>query len=130
MDCTAYIGRCFGFFLLALVLDVVGLVLFLLGILAPLSFWDFFVLSGPIIIFISLMFWIFWYLGNLNVPYQQLWPEGVDEVKIGKKNEGLGRSRGIKGLSEITSKREKSSTLYFSGPMKSSRFTQRCLPSS
>ncbi|GAA6085414.1 uncharacterized protein LOC107571536 [Tachysurus ichikawai] len=72
MDCTKHIGRCFGFFLLALVLDVVGLLLFLLGILAPLSYWDFFVLSGPIIIFISLVFWIFWYLGNLNVPYQQL----------------------------------------------------------
>ncbi|KAG7325988.1 hypothetical protein KOW79_010913 [Hemibagrus wyckioides] len=60
MDCTAYVGRCFGFFLLAVVLDVAGLVLFLLGIFAPLSFWDFFVLSGPIIIFLSLIFWIFW----------------------------------------------------------------------
>ncbi|KAI5087407.1 hypothetical protein C0J45_22806 [Silurus meridionalis] len=72
MDFTSYVGRCIGFFLLALVLDIAGLVLFLLGIFAPLSFWDFFVLSGPIIIFLSLLFWILWYLGNLNVPYQQL----------------------------------------------------------
>ncbi|KAB5517641.1 hypothetical protein PHYPO_G00169500 [Pangasianodon hypophthalmus] len=70
MDITAYVGRCFIFFVLAIVLDVTGLVLFLLGIFAPLSFWDFFVLSGPIIIFLSLLFWIFWYLGNLNGPYE------------------------------------------------------------
>ncbi|KAL7826653.1 hypothetical protein AOLI_G00318620 [Acnodon oligacanthus] len=58
-----------------MLLYVVGLILFLLGIFAPLSFWDFFVLTGPIIIFLSLVFWIFWYLGNLTVPYQQLLPK-------------------------------------------------------
>uniref|UniRef100_A0A4W6CNE2 Transmembrane protein 238 like n=1 Tax=Lates calcarifer TaxID=8187 RepID=A0A4W6CNE2_LATCA len=57
---------------LAVILDVVGLVLFFVGIFAPLSFWDFFVLSGPLLIFLSLVFWIFWYLGNLTVSEEEL----------------------------------------------------------
>lgn len=69
---TSSMGRCVFFLILALVFDVVGLILFFLGIFAPLSFWDFFVLSGPLLIFLSLVFWIFWYLGSLTVPYEEL----------------------------------------------------------
>ncbi|GAA6222087.1 putative transmembrane protein [Lates japonicus] len=57
---------------LAVILDIVGLILFFVGIFAPLSFWDFFVLSGPLLIFLSLVFWIFWYLGNLTVSEEEL----------------------------------------------------------
>uniref|UniRef100_A0A4W5N2G9 Transmembrane protein 238 like n=1 Tax=Hucho hucho TaxID=62062 RepID=A0A4W5N2G9_9TELE len=69
---TSSVGRCVFFLILALVFDVVGLILFFLGIFAPWSFWDFFVLSGPLLIFLSLVFWIFWYLGSLTVPYEEL----------------------------------------------------------
>lgn len=66
-------NRCTRLFLsLALVLDVVGLLLLLVGIFAPLSFWDFFVLSGPLLLFLSLIFWIFWYMGNLTVSEEEL----------------------------------------------------------
>lgn len=65
--------KCSNFFLsLAVILDVVGLILFFVGIFAPLSFWDFFVLSGPLLIFISLIFWIFWYTANLTVTEEEL----------------------------------------------------------
>jgi len=74
MDCKACCGRCALFLVLAILCDVVGLVILLVGIFAPISFWDFFVLSGPLLIFISLVFWIFWYLGNLTVPYAELLP--------------------------------------------------------
>uniref|UniRef100_A0A3B4VMG9 Transmembrane protein 238 like n=1 Tax=Seriola dumerili TaxID=41447 RepID=A0A3B4VMG9_SERDU len=68
-----YSGRSTIFFLsLAVILDVLGLILFFVGIFAPLSFWDFFVLSGPLLIFLSLVFWIFWYLGNLTVSEEEL----------------------------------------------------------
>lgn len=109
MDFTKRVGRCFGFFVLAIVLDVAGLVLFLLGIFAQLSFWDFFVLSGPIIIFLSLLFWIFWYLGNINVPYQQLlsWRKGMEEWSGGER--GIGDSRVYEQRGEIK---------YFGGPVK------------
>ncbi|KAK7175427.1 hypothetical protein R3I93_002363 [Phoxinus phoxinus] len=74
MDCKERVGRCCIFLFLAILFDVVGLVLLLIGIFAQISFWDFFVLSGPIIIFLSLVFWIFWYIGNLTVPYHQILP--------------------------------------------------------
>lgn len=72
MDYTAYLGRCLLFFFIAVFLDAAGLILFFVGIFAPLSFWDFFVFSGPLIIFLSLVFWIFWYLGNLDAPMELL----------------------------------------------------------
>lgn len=55
----------------AVLMDVAGLVLFLIGVCAPLSYWDFFVFSGPIIIFLSLVFWILWYLGNQEVSVDE-----------------------------------------------------------
>lgn len=75
MDYTSYIGRCLLFFFIAVLLDVVGLILFLIGVFAPFSFWDFLVFSGPLIIFLSLVLWIFWYLGNLEVPLEEFLPE-------------------------------------------------------
>lgn len=61
-----------AFLALALILDAVGLILFFVGIFAPLSFWDFFVLSGPLLIFLSLVLWIFWYMGNITVSEEEL----------------------------------------------------------
>lgn len=61
-----------AFLSLAVLLDIAGLALFLIGIFAPLRFWDFFVLSGPLLIFLSLVFWIFWYMGNLTVSEEEL----------------------------------------------------------
>lgn len=75
MDYTAYLGRCLLFFFVAVFLDAAGLILFLVGVFAPISFWDFFVFSGPLIIFLSLVFWIFWYLGNLEIPMDELLPK-------------------------------------------------------
>lgn len=66
-------GKCTTFFVsLAVILDVIGLIFLLIGIFAPLSYWDFFVFSGPLLIFLSLALWIFWYLGNLTVSEEEL----------------------------------------------------------
>lgn len=75
MDYTPYLGRCMVFFFAAIFLDVAGLILFFLGIFAPFSFWDFFVFSGPLILFLSLVLWILWYLGNIEVPLEELLPK-------------------------------------------------------
>ena len=72
---TSEKGRCHLFLALAIIFDVVGLILFFLGIFASFSFWDFFILSGPLLIFFSLFFWIFWYMGSLTVPYKELLPK-------------------------------------------------------
>ena len=76
MDYTAYIGRCVCIFLVAFFLDAVGLILFFIGVFAPVNFWDFLIFTGPLLIFLSLGFWILWYLGNIEVPLEDLLPRG------------------------------------------------------
>ncbi|MEQ2200646.1 hypothetical protein XENOCAPTIV_001225 [Xenoophorus captivus] len=71
---SSLIGRCMVFFFIAILLDAVGFVLFFVGIAAHVSYWDFLVLSGPLLMFLSLLCWILWYLGNLEVPFEELSP--------------------------------------------------------
>ncbi|CAK7318910.1 Transmembrane protein 238 [Vulpes lagopus] len=65
-------GRCAFLLVLALLLDVVGLVLLLLGILASLDYWDFLVYTGALILAFSLLFWISWYSLNIEEPLEKL----------------------------------------------------------
>uniref|UniRef100_A0A8C5BJP2 Transmembrane protein 238-like n=1 Tax=Gadus morhua TaxID=8049 RepID=A0A8C5BJP2_GADMO len=74
MDCTGFVGRCLGIFLVAIFLDAVGLVLLFIGIFAPVNFGDFLVFTGSLLIFVSQGLWILWYLGNIEVPLEELIP--------------------------------------------------------
>ncbi|NXQ36944.1 TM238 protein, partial [Alaudala cheleensis] len=65
-------GRCAAIALLALLCDALGLLILLLGILAPLSSWDFFVYLGSLLLAFSLVFWVFWYTFNIEVPLGEL----------------------------------------------------------
>ncbi|NXN00380.1 TM238 protein, partial [Sylvia borin] len=60
-------GRCAAIALLALVCDALGLLILLLGVLAPLSSWDFFVYLGALLLAFSLLFWVLWYTFNIEV---------------------------------------------------------------
>ncbi|NXT20873.1 TM238 protein, partial [Syrrhaptes paradoxus] len=66
------IGRCALILLLAVLCDVAGLIILLLGVFAPLSSWDFFVYLGALLLAFSLVFWIFWYTFNIEVPFREL----------------------------------------------------------
>ncbi|XP_020652018.2 transmembrane protein 238-like [Pogona vitticeps] len=71
-------GHCAVFLVAALALDAVGLVLVLVGAvghptLEGQSFEDFLVLTGSLLLFLSLLCWLFWYSGNLGgVPSKEL----------------------------------------------------------
>ncbi|NWS11320.1 TM238 protein, partial [Pachyramphus minor] len=65
-------GRCALIALTAVICDVVGLIILLLGIFAPISSWDFFVYVGALLLAFSLVFWIFWYTFNIEVPFREL----------------------------------------------------------
>ncbi|NXH50333.1 TM238 protein, partial [Dicaeum eximium] len=65
-------GRCPAFALLGLLCITLGLLILLLGILAPLSSWDFFVYGGALLLAFSLVFWVFWYTFNIEVPLREL----------------------------------------------------------
>ncbi|XP_062965560.1 transmembrane protein 238-like [Cynocephalus volans] len=67
-----HLGRCVVFLILALLLDAVGLVILLLGIFATLTFWDFLVYTGALMLAFSLLFWIAWYTFNIEVSLDKL----------------------------------------------------------
>ncbi|NWW80459.1 TM238 protein, partial [Climacteris rufus] len=65
-------GRCAVIALVGLLCDAVGLLILLLGIFAPISFWDFFVYLGALLLAFSLLFWILWYTFNIEIPASEL----------------------------------------------------------
>ncbi|NXQ38425.1 TM238 protein, partial [Catharus fuscescens] len=60
-------GRCAAIALVALFCDALGLLILLVGILAPISSWDFFVHAGAVLLAFSLLFWVLWYTFNIEV---------------------------------------------------------------
>lgn len=79
------LGRCSCAFWLAVAFDIFGLLILLIGVFADVFFYDFLIYAGAIIIFMSLIWWIFWYTGNIEVPPEEL----EDDVGLLKKNRGI-----------------------------------------
>uniref|UniRef100_A0A8C6U5U0 Transmembrane protein 238 n=1 Tax=Neogobius melanostomus TaxID=47308 RepID=A0A8C6U5U0_9GOBI len=68
------IGACLPVFIIAVVLDITGIVLLFVGIFANLRkddrfYGDFLIYTGSIVLFFSLGLWLMWYLGNVPAPY-------------------------------------------------------------
>ncbi|KAJ8246379.1 hypothetical protein GJAV_G00267110 [Gymnothorax javanicus] len=73
---TKCIGRCVPMFAFAIIIDIAGLVLLLIGIFANLRlegrfYGDFLIYTGAILIFLSLFWWIMWYTGNVEISYEE-----------------------------------------------------------
>uniref|UniRef100_A0A3B3WS94 Uncharacterized protein n=1 Tax=Poecilia mexicana TaxID=48701 RepID=A0A3B3WS94_9TELE len=66
------VGRCKCAFWLAVVHDVLGVLVIMVGVFGGLVIHDVFIYGGAIVIFLSLIWWIFWYSGNIEVPLEEL----------------------------------------------------------
>ncbi|XP_042539158.1 transmembrane protein 238 [Dipodomys spectabilis] len=74
---AAGLGRCRAALLLAVALDVAGMAALLTGVFAQLQvrgrdFGDLLIYSGALLVFMSLLGWIFWYTGNIEISRQEL----------------------------------------------------------
>uniref|UniRef100_A0A3B4UZF4 Si:dkeyp-72e1.6 n=1 Tax=Seriola dumerili TaxID=41447 RepID=A0A3B4UZF4_SERDU len=78
------LGRCQCCFWLAVVFDIVGLAVLLIGVFVNVFFYDLLIYAGAIVIFLSLIWWVFWYSGNIEVPPTEL----EDDVGLLKKDKG------------------------------------------
>lgn len=94
------LGRCVACFWLAVAFDILGLLVLLIGVFASVFFYDLLIYAGAIIIFLSLIWWVFWYSGNIEVPPAEL----ADDVGLTKKDKG-----GLTGVVRRISNRVSSS---------------------
>ncbi|XP_047427934.1 transmembrane protein 238-like [Mugil cephalus] len=78
------LGRCVCCFWLAVAFDIVGLAVLLIGVFVNVFFYDLLIYAGAIVIFLSLIWWVFWYSGNIEVPPAEL----EDDVGLLKKKKG------------------------------------------
>lgn len=82
------VGRCMCLFWFALAHDVLGVIIIMAGVFGGFSVHDLFIYAGAIVIFLSLIWWVLWYTGNIDVPPKEL----EDDVGMMKaKQQGLGR---------------------------------------
>lgn len=82
------VGRCKCSFWFAVAHDVLGVFIMMVGVFGGLVIHDLFIYAGAIVIFLSLIWWVFWYTGNIDVPPEEL----QDDVGMSKlKERGLGQ---------------------------------------
>ncbi|XP_061702582.1 transmembrane protein 238-like isoform X3 [Syngnathoides biaculeatus] len=125
------LGRCVCCFWLAVAFDVLGLLVLLIGVFVNVFFYDLLIYAGAIVIFLSLIWWVFWYSGNIEVLSAEL----EDDVGLVKKDKGA-----LGGISVVV---RRLSTRVYSGirnslrrnggaqrhvPLRWSGMMQRCHP--
>lgn len=83
------VGRCKCSFWFAVAHDVLGVFIMMVGVFGGLAVHDLFIYAGAIVIFLSLIWWVFWYTGNIDVPPEEL----EDDVGLRKvKKHGLSQA--------------------------------------
>lgn len=71
------LGRCRHFFWLGVVFDTVGVAVLFTGVFADVLFYDMLLYLGSIIIFFSLLWWVSWYTGNIELLSEDSMPKAL-----------------------------------------------------
>lgn len=79
------VGRCTFSFWFAVFHDVLGLLILLSGVFWDVFFNDFLIYAGAVVVFLSLIWWVFWYTGNIEVPPAEL----EDDITLYKRTKGI-----------------------------------------
>lgn len=90
------VGRCMCCFWFALAHDILGVIIIMSGVFGGLLVHDLFIYLGAIVIFLSLIWWVLWYTGNIDVPPKEL-EDDVGMMKL--------RDRGLKQMVRNVSER-------------------------
>ncbi|KAK5611068.1 hypothetical protein CRENBAI_022642 [Crenichthys baileyi] len=98
------VGRCKCSFWFAVAHDILGVLIIMVGVFGGLVIHDVFIYGGAIFIFLSLIWWVFWYSGNIDVPPEEL-EDDVGLIKM--KNRRL--SRAVRRVSDRISNRIRNS---------------------
>ncbi|XP_070847245.1 transmembrane protein 238-like [Chaetodon trifascialis] len=98
------VGRCKCSFWFAVAHDILGVFIMMVGVFGGLVIHDLFVYAGAIIIFLSLIWWVFWYTGNIDVPPEEL-EDDVGMIKL--RNRRL--SQAVRRMSDRLSSRIRNS---------------------
>uniref|UniRef100_A0A8C4QYS9 Transmembrane protein 238 n=1 Tax=Eptatretus burgeri TaxID=7764 RepID=A0A8C4QYS9_EPTBU len=77
------IDRCPAAFWLAVLFDLVGLTLLIVGIFIQVDYFDLLIYCGAILIFLSLAWWVFWYAGNIEFEVDDFGWEGALKMGCG-----------------------------------------------
>lgn len=94
------VGRCKCPFWFAVAHDILGVIIIMVGVFGGLVIHDLFIYAGAIIIFLSLIWWVFWFSGNIDVPPEEL-EDDVGLLKL--KNRGL--TQVVRSMSQRLSNR-------------------------
>ncbi|XP_074553671.1 transmembrane protein 238 [Halichoeres trimaculatus] len=106
------LGRCVCSFWLAVAFDIIGLAILLIGVFVNVFFYDLLIYAGAIVIFLSLIWWVFWYSGNIEVPPAEL----EDDVGLLKKGKAGGIGGAVRRLSSRVSSGIRNSLRRNGGP--------------
>lgn len=88
------VGRCKCAFWFAVAHDILGVLIMMVGVFGGLVIQDLFIYAGAIIIFLSLIWWVFWFSGNIDVP-----PEELEDDVGPKKPKTRGLSQVVRRVS-------------------------------
>ncbi|KAK2864838.1 hypothetical protein Q7C36_003992 [Tachysurus vachellii] len=77
MDPKRIIGQCAPLFFLAVIFDLVGFLLLLVGLaaspqIAGRVYGDFLALTGAVLMFVGLGMWVMWYAGNIGADGKRI----------------------------------------------------------